>query len=332
MTSQHKIVVTGATGFTGSHVLESFDDNENVIAACRDANKLPSFYQKEAMVGDMHNEEYIETLTSKADVLCHTASWAEMNGTVEDSEREYLKPTLYLINRAIANGVKRFVFLSAITSKPIEEERLHTSLPLKDIWAHYATIMKIEAYLKSVSGQGMEVVVLRVGYFTGKNYALGLLPILLPRLKTHLVPWIEQGKTTLPLIDGADIGLAFTLAATVPLKESINMIDIVGKEIPTVREVFNYLHDKHGYPLPHFSVPFGFAYVFARSMKALHKLLPFDPLIVPAVVLLLEETHANNENAQKLLGYRPQVDWKESIDVQITQMMKQQTRAMRMNK
>jgi nucleoside-diphosphate-sugar epimerase len=332
MTSQDKIVITGATGFAGSHVLERFGESKNVIAACRDANKLPSFYQNEAMVGDLHDEEYIETLTSKADVICHTASWAEMNGSVEDSEREYLKPTLRLIDRAMANGVKRFVFLSAITSKPIEEERLHTSLPLKDIWAHYATIMKIEAYLKSVSGQGMDVVVLRVGYFTGKNYALGLLPILLPRLKTHLVPWIEQGKTTLPLIDGADIGLAFTLAATVPLKEHMNVVDIVGKEIPTVREVFDYLHEKHGYPLPHFSVSFGFAYVFARSMRALHKLLPFDPLIVPAVVLLLEETHAHNEKAQKLLGYRPLVDWRESIDVQIAQMLKQQITPMRMNK
>ena len=326
-----KIVITGAIGFAGSHVLERFGEEEGVIASCRDALTLSLFHQKNAMVGDLHNREFVENLTQKAKIICHTASWAEMNGKLKDSQREFLEPTLYLINRAIANGVKRFVFLSAITSKPIEENRLYSTLPLEKIWVHYDSVMKIEQHLKLVSSQ-IEVVILRVGYFTGKNYALGLLPILLPRLKTHLVPYIEKGKTTLPLIDGADIGLAFKLASTASLKESFSVIDIVGKEIPTVKEVFTYLHDKYHYPLPHFSVPFGFAYLFARAMRALHKVLPFDPLIVPAVVLLLEETHANNDKAKELLGYEPQVDWKESIDVQIAEMKTKQTSSMRMNK
>ena len=326
-----KIVITGATGFAGSHVLESFGEKEGVIASCRDGSKLPLFYQKNAMFGDLHDQAFVENLTQKAEIICHTASWAEMNGKLEDSQREFLEPTIYLINRAVANGVKRFVFLSAITSKPIEENRLHSKLSLDKIWAHYDSVMKIEQHLKSVSTQ-IEVVILRVGYFTGKNYALGLLSILLPRLKTHLVPFIENGKTTLPLIDGADIGLAFKLASTASLDEPFNVIDIVGKEIPTVKEVFSYLHEKYHYPLPHFSVPFGFAYLFARAMRVLHRVLPFDPLIVPAVVLLLEETHANNDRAKELLGYEPQVDWKESIDVQIAEMKIKQTINMRINR
>ncbi len=326
-----KIVITGATGFAGSHALESFQEQEGVVASCKDSSKLPLFYQKSAIVGDLHNRELVDMLTKSAEVICHTASWAEMNGKLEESKREFLNPTLHLIKRAIANGVKRFIFLSAITSKPIEEERLHTKLPLEKIWAHYDSIMKIEEYLRLVSTQ-IEVVILRVGYFTGKNYALGLLPILLPRLKTHLVPYIESGKMTLPLIDGADIGLAFKLASTASLDESFNVIDIVGKEIPTVKEVFTYLHEKHHYPLPHFSVSFGFAYLFARAMRALHRLLHSDPLIVPAIVLLLEETHANNERAKELLGYESQVDWQESIDVQIAEMKIKQTSNMRMNR
>ena len=327
-----KIMLTGATGFAGSHVLESFGEVDNLYASCRDSNKLAPFYQKNAMTGDLKDVAYVDVLTKKADILCHTASWAELNGSFEDSKREFLEPTLHLIDKALANGVKRFVFLSAITSKPIEENRLHSKLKLTDIWAHYASIMKIEKHLEKVSHQGMEVIILRVGLFVGKNYALGLLPILLPRLKTHLVPFIEHGATSLPLIDGADVGLAFKLASTVEFEEKLNIIDIVGKEIPSVKEVLNYLHEKHHYPLPHFSVPFGFAYLFARSMRWVHKFLPLDPLIVPSIVLLLEETYANNKKAKKLLGYEAKVAWKESIDVQIEQMNREQKKAMRMNK
>jgi len=331
------VTITGATGFVGSHILENIQDIDNdkfkVIASCRNQAKLPDFYNGNVLVGDLLNDQYIDDLTKKSDIICHTASWAEMNGSVEKSVKYFLNPTINLINSAIKNGVKRFVFLSAITSNPITRGELHTNKPIEKIWAHYYSILEIEKYLESQQGKGMEIIILRVGFFTGKNYSLGLLPILLPRLKTHLVPWIKKGKTTLPLIDGKDIGLAFKL--TIKKEKFIDnftIIDIVGKEIPTVREVFNYLHQKYHYPLPHFSVSFQFAYAFARFMRYIYKFLPSDPLIVPAIVLLLEETHSTNKKAEELLNYKPNVHWKESIDIQIAEMFSKKKGKMRMNK
>jgi len=330
------IIITGANGFTGSHILENLKDlsvNEyNVIASCRTKSKLPKFYNGKTLIGDLFNEKYITELTKKADTICHTASWAEMNGNIENSIKYFYNPTIKLIDSALQNGVKRFVFLSAITSKPIEQGSLHSNRKLKDIWAHYDSVLRIEKYLESKKNQGMEIVILRVGYFTGKNYSLGLLPILLPRLKTHLVPWIKKGKTTLPLIDGKDIGLAFKLSITTDLDDNFNILDIVGKEIPTVREVFYYLNSKYKYPLPHFSVSFKFAYGFARFMQFIHRFLPSDPLIVPAIVLLLEETNATNEQAEKILNYKPKIHWKESIDIQIAEMKTNNNGNMKMNK
>ena len=330
------ILITGANGFTGSHVLESFQKESkpkyNYIAACRTKSKLPSWYHGNTLIGDLTDAQYIEKLTQQADVICHTAAWAEMNGKDENSKKYFYKPTIDLINSALKNGVKRFIFLSAITSNPIEQKKVHSKKKLVDIWPHYDSIIKIENHLKKVSQQGMEVIILRVGYFTGKNYALGLLPILLPRLKTHLVPWINSGKTTLPLVDGRDIGQAFRLASTEIVKDSFTVVDIVGKEIPLVKEVFQYLHEKYNYPLPHFSVSFKFAYAFARVMRSLHKIFPGDPLIVPAIVLLLEETHATNKKATKLLNYQPNIHWKESIDIQLAEMTAKQNTNMKMNK
>jgi len=330
------IIITGANGFTGSHILESLKDlseNEyNVIASCRTKSKLPKLYNGRTLIGDLLNEKYITELTKKADTICHTASWAEMNGNVENSIKYFYNPTIKLIDLALKNGVKRFVFLSAITSNPIEQGKLHSNRKLKEIWAHYDSVLKIEKYLDDKRNQGMEIVILRVGFFTGKNYSLGLLPILLPRLKTHLVPWIKKGKTTLPLINGKDIGLAFKLSITTNLDDNFNIIDIVGKEIPTVREVFNYLHNKYKYPLPHFSVSFKFAYGFARFMQFIHRFLPSDPLIVPAIVLLLEETNATNEKAKRILNFNPKTHWKESIDIQIAEMNTKNNGNMKMNK
>ncbi|WP_428738787.1 NAD-dependent epimerase/dehydratase family protein [Sulfurimonas sp.] len=331
-----KIVVTGATGFVGSHIVEYFMYNKaegfELIPSCRDKTKLPNLYQEVTIQGNLKDQDTLTQITKDADVICHVASWVEMNGTIEDSQNNYLKPTIALIDKAIENGVERFIFLSAINSNPIEQNKLHTKLPLSEIWPHYDTIMQIEKYLKDVASKRMQVVILRVGFFTGKNYSLGVLPILLPRLKTHLVPWINNGTTSLPLINGVDIAQAFYLAATKPLSENFYTINVVGKHIPNVEEVLEYLYIKYNYPLPWYSVSFGFAYIVARFMRAIYKCTPFDPLLVPAIVLLLEETNANNDQAREILGYEPVVDWRDSIDMQIEEMQRKQTTNMRMNK
>lgn len=332
----YQIVVTGATGFTGSHVLEAFQKEPTpeytVVAACRNRSKLPGSFSGDVKMGDLTDKEYINRLTSTADVICHTAAWAEMNGSDQNSKKYFYKPTIDLIDSALANGVKRFIFLSSITSNPVEQNRIHSKRALCKIWPHYDTIIKIEDHLKNISEKEMEVIILRVGFFVGRNYSLGILPILLPRLKTHLVPWIDHGKTSLPLIDGRDIGLAFRLSAMVSLKDKFNTIDIVGREIPRVQDVFSYLHEKYNYPLPHFSVTFKFAYFFARLMQLIHNVVPGDPLIVPAIVLLLEETNATNEKAVKLLGFNPEIHWKESIGIQLEEMSNNRKGKMKMNK
>lgn len=331
-----QIVITGSTGFAGSHILKKFKENSNpefnIVAACRTKSKLPHWHVGETLVGDLTDREYIRRLTSKADIICHAAAWAEMNGSDANSKKYFFKPTIDLIDSALKNGVRRFIFLSSITSNPVEQNKTHSKRELPKIWPHYHTIIKIENYLKSISNQGIEVIILRVGFFVGKNYSLGILPILLPRLKTHLVPWIDHGKTSLPLVDGRDIGLAFQLSVTVSLKNKFNIIDIVGREIPSVKDVFSYLHDKYKYPLPHFSVNFKFAYFFARTMQLIHRVIPGDPLIVPAIVLLLEETKATNEKSEKILGFNPKNHWKESIDLQIDEMQRNHKGKMKMNK
>jgi len=331
-----KNVLTGACGFVGSHILEYFKNNSieehEIIVSCKDASKLPDGIECNMINGNLKDEALQEKITKEADILLHVASWAEMNGTLKNSQKEYYEPTISLIKKALKNGVRRFVFLSAITSNPIERETLHTKMELSNIWAHYHTIMNIENYLKNIASIKMEIVILRVGLFTGKNYSLGILPILLPRLKTHLVPWIQKGETTLPLIDGEDIAQAFHLSAYKPMQSVFTTIDIVGKEIPTVKEVFYYLHEKYKYPLPHYNVKFEWAYFVARFMRTIYKLSSYDPLIVPAIVLLLEETHVSNDRAKNLLDFNPVVDWRKSIDIQIEQMQIVQKDKMRMNK
>ncbi len=170
----------------------------------------------------------------------------------------------------------------------------------------------------------------KVQIFAGRRYALGVLPILAPRLKTHLVPWVVGGRTGLNIVDGRDIGSAFVRAVVAEGLADYEGFNIVGPTVPTVREIINFLHDEYGLPKPHFSVPFSLAYPFAWLMEKLDPIVPWEPLVTRSIIHLLEETGADNTKAERLLGYRPIHPWREAIRTQVEEMAVRQKRPMPM--
>ena len=206
---------------------------------------------------------------------------------------------------------------------------LNPGIP-RAFWPHMGNVIRIENHLREHADAPFCAVVLRLGLFVGRRYNLGLIPILLPRLKTHLVPWVGGGKTHLPLVDGRDIGSAFAKTVHADLPGGYEAFNIIGTESPTAREVITFLHEAFGYPKPHFGVPFAWAYPFGWLMERLDPILPTDPLVTRSIVHLMEETHADNEKASAELGYFPKVHWKEAIREQVAELHSKQTGPMRM--
>jgi len=328
------VLVTGATGFVGSHVLEALMGRHDVrlIAACRDRRKIVPQFSGEVREGNLHDERYLDGLLHEVDVVCHAASWSSLCGHTKESQALYYQPTVRLIDQALSCHVSRLINVSstAAAAPTASADALSRGIPRR-FWPHLCSVIAIEDYLRAHANQGCTMVNLRLGDFVGKRYALGLLPILLPRLKTRLVPWIAGGKTKFPLVDGQDIGQAFALAALTPHLSGYESFNIVGPEQPTVREVIEFLHTEFGYPTPHFSVPFSVAYLFAGFLETLHRFLPGDPLVTRSIVHLLEDPHATNTQAYIRLGYEPRIRWQDSIRAQIAEMAVRQTQPMKMS-
>ena len=271
------VLVTGATGFVGSHVLETLMERDDIrlIAACRDRRRLLPKFSDEVREGGLHDERYLDRLLDGVDVVCHAAAWTSLWGHAEESKALYYDPTVRLIDKAIECRVSRFLNVSSTSAAAPSEsaDPISPGIPRR-FWPHLCNVVAIEDYMRDHADRGCTMVNLRLGIFAGKRYALGLLPILLPRLKTHLVPWVAGGKTNVPFIDGRDIGQAFALAVMEPSLSGYASFNIVGPDLPTAREMIEFLHAEFGYPEPHFSVPFPIAYVFAWLMEKLHRFHP----------------------------------------------------------
>ena len=81
---EKKVVVTGATGFVGSHVLEALANVEHVhvIAVCRDRQKLIPGFKGEVREGDMRDASFRKAAVQGADILCNAMAWSSLWGNV----------------------------------------------------------------------------------------------------------------------------------------------------------------------------------------------------------------------------------------------------------
>ncbi len=331
------ILVTGANGFVGSHILETLinRDGVNAIAACRDRKKLIPAFNGEIREGDLRDKTYLGTLLDGIDVVCHAAAWTSAWGYRDESERLFFQPSKALMEQLPKSRVSRFIFLSSTSvaapdasSDPMgraDENRL-------TLWPHMRNVARLENIMRDRANRGCTMISLRTGLFAGRRYGIGLLSLLVPRLKTHLVPWVRGGNTGMPVIAGEDIGEAFALTATAEGLEGYQGFNIVGPTVPTAREVIGFLNEAYQLPKPHFSVPFTIAYPFAHSMELLDPIVPWEPLVTRSIIHLLEETGANNTHATEQLGYQPKIHWKEAIRMQMDEMAARQKTPMKMHK
>ncbi|MGB5456848.1 MAG: NAD-dependent epimerase/dehydratase family protein [Gammaproteobacteria bacterium] len=331
----HSILVTGATGFVGSHVLEELSQighkDLHIIAACRDRRRLNAGFAGEIREGDLRDAEYIDRVLAGAEIVVHCAAWTSLWGKRRESEELFLKPSLKLIDKALEWKVKRFIFISttSASSPGYATDANNPGIPRR-YWPHLCNVIKIENVMRENQHRGMAMINLRLGLFAGERYALGVLPILLPRLQTRLVPWVAGGHTGMPIVSGKDIGQAVVRAAVAPGLSGYESFNIVGPEVPPAREVITYINDNFGIPKPLFSVPFPVAYSFAWLMEQLDRVVPWEPLVTRSIIHLLEETHANNDKARERLGYTPEIHWKEAVRSQIEAMKRNDFKSMKM--
>lgn len=317
------VLVTGATGFVGSHVLEALmpRDDIHLIAACRDPSRLTKGFDGEVRQGDLTDASYIKQLTQGVNIICHTAAWTSLWAHRKEEQLYFRDPTIALIDAAIEANVERFIWDSSVAAVPPKRDgsligdREPGVRP--GFWPHFDMVVDIEEHMRTRSGHGTKMVVLRFGHFVGERFNLGVLSLLLPRLKTHMVPTVGGGEARQPLVAAEDVAAGYALAMTAEGLDDYEQFNMCGPSFPTMREIIDFLHEEAGAPRPHFGVPLSGAYAFGWLMEKLNPILPGDPFLTRAIVFLGEDRYAPSDLAKERLGYEPRIDWKTAMRRQL---------------
>ncbi len=323
---KRKILVTGATGFLGTNVLRALASNSSVqiVAACRKREKLQG-YSGETRIGDLTDAAYRKSVVQDVDVVCHLGTWSSFWGHAKKETSHFYEPCLDLIEQAINAGVKRFLLPStvAIAQKskngaPIDDfsNTAHTGF-----WPHLDRLVDVDRYMQANCDRGMQMVTLRLGHFLGAGNTLGLVPALVPRLRTFLVPWLAGGKKRLAVVSDADLTQGIVKAILNDNLNNYESFNICGAEFPALREVFTYIADHSNSPKPWYSVPYFAGYAFGWLMESLFPVLPgSSPFLTRSLVHVAEDWYCPSDYAKQKIGYEPSKDWRSAIDESLEEL------------
>ncbi len=113
-----KILVTGATGFTGHNLSKKLlSDGHEVRLLVRSAARvmLPESSSLEVIEGDIRDRGSVERAVAGCEKVFNIAAMFRTAGSVDQDYRDiHVKGTRYLLEAAVENGVKRFVHCSTV--------------------------------------------------------------------------------------------------------------------------------------------------------------------------------------------------------------------------
>ena len=227
-----------------------------IVAACRNKNKLSANDTGEVRAGDLCDQHYLDRMLNGIDIICHAAGWPSFINSKKQSQKYYLEPSIDLINRAIEWRVKRFVNLSniAVTHLSKRNEASIEGKPRRHA-AMLNCMLAVENYLKAQANENFSVVNLRSGIYSGKQLQMGVLPALLSRTQSRWMAAASGQYGYLPLVDGRDIGQAFARAALAPNLPFYESINIIGPEVPSQTDVYDFMRTNFKLPVPIIKLP-----------------------------------------------------------------------------
>jgi nucleoside-diphosphate-sugar epimerase len=248
-----KALVTGANGFTGSHLVRLLEQRGNmVVGLVRKSSNLSRLAdtQVQLVYGDLSDREALRTAMQGVDTVFHTAAYVEL-GLVNavEMERVNVAGTRAVMEIAKEMGVGKIVYCSTIgvfgdtQGRTVDETFQRTQ---KDFSSAYdRTKYDAQGLVDQMAQQGLPVVsVMPSGIFGADDPHF--IPVLRQFLKGGLKLWAGGDRVT-GVVHVDDLAMAMILAAeTAPTGEHY----IISAGDLTTREMFQIVGQQAGIPAP----------------------------------------------------------------------------------
>ncbi|HNO64783.1 MAG TPA: NAD-dependent epimerase/dehydratase family protein [Tepidiformaceae bacterium] len=311
--SQARWLVTGGTGFLGSHIARRLIA-DGIHPVLFDIARLPPDDddikdQVTVIDGDVQDREAIRAALEGVSHVIHTAAALPIQVSKKKIYASNVRGTRYVLHEALQAGVKRVVFISSTAVygvpkvHPIDEES--PMIPL----GHYGS-SKVEAekICHQYQQRGLEVNIIRPKTFLGTG-RLGVFEILFEWIaEGRRIPLLGNGENHYQLLEVTDLVDGIVKAATVEgvANETMN---IGADRYQTLNQDMQALfdHANSGSKLWHLPArPGEFA---LRGLELAH----LSPLAAWHYGTMWRDSYVEVDKAKRLLGWQPQYSNAEAL-------------------
>jgi 2-alkyl-3-oxoalkanoate reductase len=315
-------LITGATGFVGSHLAEACAARGVPVRALARAGSDTSLLERHHATlvrGDLTDPAAVRAAVRGVDVVLHCAAKVGDWGPVEDYRAVNVEALRGLLEACRGQPLKRFVHFSSLG---VYAARHHygtdESEPLPAHHVDGYTQTKVESEelaLRYHREHGVPVVVLRPGFIYGPRDRT-VLPKLMDNLRRRKVNYIGGGKRALNTIYVGNLVEAAFLAVEKPgaVGQVYNLTD---GEAVSKRRFIEAIADGVGLPRPNpVSVPLWLARVLAwwQEGRARRRRSPKSPRLTQGRLKFLGlNLDFSIDKARRELGYRPRYSFDEGM-------------------
>ncbi len=312
-----KILVTGATGFTGGHLARRLvADGEDVRALVRDVSRAQDLERLgiELIEGDLTDRQRCEQATEGVDLVYHIAAlFRPENVTREDMFNTNLEGTRHMLDAAIKNGVSRFVHCSTIgvhgdvkVMPGIEESPYRPG----DYYQESKTEGEILAIEYMEKGK-LPISIFRPGGIYGPGDMRFLK--LFKSIKNGTFIMFGSGKIMYQIVYIDDLIDGIILCGI--KDEALGEIFILtGAHPTTLKQLVRSIADAMETQLPRLRLPVMPLYLLGWAMEILFKPLGVSPPIYRRRVDFFRKNRSFSiHKAQSILGFQPKIAMGEGL-------------------
>jgi nucleoside-diphosphate-sugar epimerase len=304
-----RALVTGANGFTGSHLVKALEQRGNkVIGLVRHSSNLSRLAdrQVELVYGDITDRHALKTAMQGVDWVFHTAAYVEL-GLVNAAQMEQInvEGTRAVLDTAAAAGVSKLVYCSTIgvygdtQGQVIDETFQRTQSDFSS--AYDRTKYLAQQLVNQAVADGLPVVsVMPSGIVGADDPHFG--PVIDTFRKGRLKLWAGGDRMT-GLVHVDDLVNAMILAAE---KASPGEHYIISTGDMTTREMFQFLSQETGVPAPR-ELPEPLVRLAGTLLDPIGRLFSWNPPLSRERVHYVYDrcVRVNAAKARRELGWQP---------------------------
>jgi len=308
-----KALVTGASGFIGSRLVENLVDKGCDVRVLIHNRDFPGTVKVESMTGDIRDPATLKAAFRDRDILFHLA--AALGGSLLDKkEFEDINRigTENVLKEAMSSGIKKVIHFSsagvlgAVKKNVITKENYQVN----PINIYDQTKLQGETIALKFAAKGMNIMVVRPGwvYGPGDRRTFKLIKAI---AKKHFI-LVTKGDIWQTPIFIDDLIQGTILCAE--KGRSGEIYHLAGKEVLTVKQIVDHIADTAGVKIPSFTLPLMSVRAAAFLLEKVFYIFKKEaPLTRGKLAFFIHPKPLSIDKSRCELGFDPKTDFATGI-------------------